>query len=280
MTILQSLVELYDRLERRGEHGLPRRGYAPVRIGFVLELDRNGQPLSLIDIRDHSQRKPVAPHRLMPAVSRTSGIRPAFLWDKTSYVFGVTGLEGGDGKSLLAGQGRRTLEEHDAFRTEHCEALSDADDEGLRALRRFLTSWTPDQWSAAGFTNDALDQNVAFSLKGDRGRIDERDAAKRLIASRVSPGSAEATCLITGEVGPFAPLQPQFKGVVGAQSSGASLVSFNANAFESYDLEGGGQRPCLRCRSFQVRRRAQLAARPVALPRSPSRRDDRRLLGR
>ena len=242
MTILQSLVGLYDRLERRGET-IPKQGYAPVRIGFVLELDRDGQPLSLIDIRDHSQRKPVAPNLLMPAVSRTSGIRPAFLWDKTSYVFGVTGLEGGDGKSLLPGQGKRTLEEHDAFRTEHCEALRDADDEGLRALCRFLTSWTPDQWSVAGFTNDALDQNVAFRLKGDQGRIDERDAAKRLIAARVSPGSGEATCLVTGDVGPFASLQPQFKGVVGAQSSGASLVSFNANAFESYGLEAGANAP-------------------------------------
>jgi len=242
MTILQSLVGLYDRLQRRGET-IPKQGYAPVRIGFVLELDRDGQALSLIDIRDHSQRKPVAPNRLMPAVSRTSGIRPAFLWDKTSYVFGVTGLEGEDGKSLLPGQGRRTLEEHDAFRMEHCEALRDADDEGLRALCRFLTSWTPDQWPGAGFTNDALDQNIAFRLKGDRSRIDERDAAKRLIAARVSPGSGEATCLITGEVGPFASLQPQFKGVAGAQSSGASLVSFNADAFESYGLEGGANAP-------------------------------------
>ncbi len=242
MTILQSLVGLYDRLERRGET-IPKQGYAPVRIGFVLELEPDGQPLSLIDIRDHSQRKPVAPNLLMSAVSRTSGIRPAFLWDKTSYVFGVTGLEGGDGKSLLPGQGRRTLEEHDAFRTDHCEALRDADDEGLRALCRFLTYWTPDHWSAAGFTNDALDQNIAFRLKGDRSRIDERDAAKRLIAARVSPGSGEATCLITGEVGPFASLQPQFKGVAGAQSSGASLVSFNADAFESYGFEGGANAP-------------------------------------
>ncbi|OYW53885.1 MAG: type I-C CRISPR-associated protein Cas8c/Csd1 [Hyphomicrobium sp. 32-62-53] len=242
MTILQSLVALYERLERRGET-IPRQGYAPVRIGFVLELNSNGEPLSLIDIRDHTQRKPLAPKLLMPAVSRTSGIKPAFLWDKTSYVFGVTGLEGGDGRLLVPGQGKRTLDEHDAFRKEHCEALAGLDDEGLRALYRFLNSWSPDKWQSSGFSNDALDQNIAFRLKGDFGRLDERDAARDLIVSRTAVRSTSATCLITGEVGPISSLQPQLKGVAGAQSSGAPLVSFNASAFESYDLKQGANAP-------------------------------------
>ena len=44
-------------------------------------------------------------------------------------------------------------------------------------------------------------------------------------------------CLVTGEEGPIAILHPSIKGVMGAQSSGASLVSFNAPAFESYGKE-------------------------------------------
>ena len=51
-------------------------------------------------------------------------------------------------------------------------------------------------------------------------------------------------CLVTGRKAPVARLHPSIKGVQGAQSSGASLVSFNAPAFESYGHEqtdGTGQ---------------------------------------
>jgi hypothetical protein len=78
MTILQSLVSLYDRLERRGEV-IPKPGYAPVRIAFLLELDRDGTPLALIDKRDVSQSKPVAPALLMPEVrARTASSRLSY----------------------------------------------------------------------------------------------------------------------------------------------------------------------------------------------------------
>ncbi len=244
MTILQSLAKFYERLEGRGEH-VPQPGYAPVRIAFVLEIDRDGTPRSLIDKRDVSQRKPVAPTIMMPSVSRTSGIKPAFLWDKTSYVFGVTALEveTDAGKKVVAGQAKRTLEEHEAFRLAHIEALAQSSDEGLVALRLFVERWTPDQWNSLGFTSDALDENIAFRLRGDDRRIDERDAAREISRSSLAPGGKTAPCLITGRVGPYAVLQPQFKGVRGAQSSGAPLVSFNAKAFESYGMEGGANAP-------------------------------------
>ena len=44
-------------------------------------------------------------------------------------------------------------------------------------------------------------------------------------------------CLVTGQTAPIARLHPAIKGVQGAQSSGASLVAFNATAFESYGHE-------------------------------------------
>jgi CRISPR-associated protein Csd1 len=45
---------------------------------------------------------------------------------------------------------------------------------------------------------------------------------------------AQGLCLVSGESGPLAPLFPQVTGLQGAQSSGASLVSCNADAFSSY----------------------------------------------
>jgi CRISPR-associated protein Csd1 len=182
---------------------------------------------------------------MMPAVSRTSGIKPAFLWDKTAYVFGVTAVEveTESGKGLVPGQGRRTLEEHAAFRKAHMEALAGARDDGLVALRMFVERWRPEQWNTLAFTRDALDENIAFRLLGDECRIDERHPARELVRKRSSPNTQTAPCLITGRVAPYAVLQPQFKGVRGAQSSGASLVSFNADAFESYGKQDGANAP-------------------------------------
>ena len=44
-------------------------------------------------------------------------------------------------------------------------------------------------------------------------------------------------CLVTGNYGPISRIHRSIKGVPGAQSSGAALVSFNAPAFESYGKE-------------------------------------------
>ncbi|MCD8330924.1 MAG: type I-C CRISPR-associated protein Cas8c/Csd1, partial [Oscillospiraceae bacterium] len=47
-------------------------------------------------------------------------------------------------------------------------------------------------------------------------------------------------CLVTGEIGPIARLHPSIKGVRDASTMGASLISFNAPAFESYGHTQGG----------------------------------------
>ena len=52
-----------------------------------------------------------------------------------------------------------------------------------------------------------------------------------------------AQCLVTGQTAPIAATHPSIKGVAGAQSSGAALVSFNAPAFCSYGHEQGGNAP-------------------------------------
>ena len=44
-------------------------------------------------------------------------------------------------------------------------------------------------------------------------------------------------CLVTGNWDVAEPVHPSIKGVAGAQSSGAAIVSFNAPAFCSYGKE-------------------------------------------
>ncbi len=50
-------------------------------------------------------------------------------------------------------------------------------------------------------------------------------------------------CLVTGKLAPPARLHPSLKSVRGAQSSGATLVGFNAAAYESYNRSQGQNAP-------------------------------------
>jgi CRISPR-associated protein Csd1 len=243
MSALASLVRAYDHLATRGE--VPAFGYSLGKIGFLISLNADGTPSGQpIDLREGEGKKKAA--RPMPVpqpVKRTSGISPNFLWDKTAYVLGVT-----------AAEGKRTAEEHAAFVARHKELLAGTNDEGLVAFQTFIERWTPEDFGRLGWSEEMKDQNVVFALEGDRRqnvRLHDRPAARNLW-SRLSTGAdkAEMACLVTGERGPVARLHSSIKGVWGAQTTGASIVSFNLDAFTSYGHEQGDNAPVSEAAAF------------------------------
>jgi CRISPR-associated protein Csd1 len=196
--------------------------------------------------------KPQARPMSVPAVKRTSGIKPAILWDKTAYALGITSVKGNDGKPLkngagdpIPGQGPRTEAEHAAFREAHLDLLADATAPGLVALRRFVERWSPGGFSEDGHPPSVIDQNLVFRF-GDDLVHDLPEAAALLLAAE---GEA-APCLVTGREGPTARLHPSIKGVMGAQSSGASLVSFNNDAEASHGKKQGENAPVSEAAAF------------------------------
>ncbi|MDQ0513377.1 type I-C CRISPR-associated protein Cas8c/Csd1 [Ancylobacter amanitiformis] len=239
MTILSSLVQAYGRLP-----DAPPFGFSAEKIGFVISLNEDGSVAGVTDLRDGEGKKKVTRQMLVPQpVKRTAGISPNTFWDKTSYVLGIT-----------AGEGKRTAEEHAAFVKRHVELLDGASDAGLLALRLFLQTWTPDQFAAPLWPEEMKDQNVVFALESERrgsGYLHDRPAATALWARVSAAGdSAPQICLVTGEAGPVARLHPSIKGVWGAQSSGAALVSFNLDAFTSYGHEQGDNAPVSEAAAF------------------------------
>ena len=231
MTILQALDRYYDRMAARGEAEAP--GFSREKIGFCLRLAPDGAVVELQDLRETVGRKRQPRLLDVPAaVKRASNILPNRLWDKTAYVLGRT-----------AGPGRRTAEEHAAFKALHRDLLAGTDDPGLLALARFLDSWDPAAFDAAPFEPEMLDANLVFQLAGEHAYLHERPAARRLLAGGPSADAAGQVCLVTGR--PAAPLRlhPTIKGVEGAQSSGAALVSFNKDAFTSYGKVQGDNAP-------------------------------------
>ena len=243
MSPLASLVRAYDRMAAHGK--VPAYGYSQERIGFLIPLNPDGtvahQP---IDLRQGEGKKKTAPLRAVPQpTKRTSGVKPNFLWDKTAYVLGVT-----------AAEGKRTSREHEAFVVAHREWLSFSSDEGLQAILRFLDKWSADQLTRLGWPEDMKDQNIVFALESERLAnimIHDRPAARELWARLTAAAEKTfAACLITGDHAPVARLHPAIKGVWGAQSAGASIVSFNLDAFESYGHEQGENAPVSEAAAF------------------------------
>ncbi len=231
MTVLQALDRYYDRMAARGEAEAP--GWSRQKIDYALLLDLEGRPVQVQDLRDHAGKRPAA--RLLPVpgpVKRTVGILPNLLWDKTAYVFGRT-----------AGGGHRTAAEHAAFKAVHLDMLASATDAGLVALRLFLKTWTPESFGPPLFNPEMLDKNIVFRLDGAAAYLHERQAARHMLAAAAVPSGVSERCLVTGLLAPVGRLHPSIKGVEGAQSAGAALVSFNLVAFTSYGKVQGANAP-------------------------------------
>ena len=254
MTVLQELAALYD--TRADAEGWPRPGYSTEKIGAEVVLADDGRVVAIRSLlRPDAKGKKMVPRPLkVPAAfKRTSGVKANRLWDKTSYVLGVTAVEAEDG-TIVPGEAKRTAQEHQAFVDDQIALIGNATDDGLRALAAFCRTWSPERYAEAGGTPELLDQNVVFTLESHADRTDDdrfvhrREAAFALLAEEKGQGGAP--CLVTGATGALATLHPTVKGVAGAQSSGASLVSFNNDAETSHGKKQGENAPTSEAAAF------------------------------
>ncbi|WP_458072167.1 type I-C CRISPR-associated protein Cas8c/Csd1 [Rhodanobacter sp. BL-MT-08] len=231
--ILQALNDYYQRLLEQRVEGVALPGYSSQNIAYEILLAPDGSVVQVNDIRDTSGKKPLPRVLSVPQPEkRTVGIKSNFLWDKTSYVLGISATS------------KRADKEHEAFQALHRELLADNGDEGLQALRAFLQHWTPEHFVAPHFLPKMLDTNIVFRLDGEHAYLHERPAAQRLWSKQQAGNDAKVgLCLVTGESLPLARLHPAIKGVNGAQSAGASIVSFNLDAFASYGKSQGENAP-------------------------------------
>ena len=251
MTVLQALAARYY---RAAPGALPISGFAPVPISFTLVLDADGRYVTTHDERRASGKSSRPRTVLAPAApKRSSGVAPAAFWDKTSYVLGHTAPDLTASSAKQAKDAERLAREHAAFIERHLSLLDGIDDPACRALLLFLRDWSPYRYDTLDHAAAMLDQNVAFRLQGDGGRfIHDAAAARTALDAEAAQreGGAQSMCLVTGLVAPIARLHPSIKGVMGAQSSGAALVSFNLDAFTSYGKEQGANAPVSEAAAF------------------------------
>jgi CRISPR-associated protein Csd1 len=239
---IHALTTYYERLAADPSQEIARLGFAQEKIAFCVVLTPRGELRQVQDLRVEEEtggktKKKVLRPRLVTVPDRggRSGtlIKANFLFDNTGYALGV------DGK----GRPARSREAFEAFRDLHRQMLSRCNDRGLEALCAFLDAWVPEHAverieAAAGGVkwDDICDSNVVFRLQGEEGYIHDsaalQDAWVEFAALEETPALGHS--LVSGREEPLARLHPMIKGVIGAQTSGAAIVSFNQDSFESY----------------------------------------------
>ncbi|WP_419592831.1 type I-C CRISPR-associated protein Cas8c/Csd1, partial [Thiolapillus sp.] len=214
------------------------------------------------DTRSGEGRKKQARPFLVPqGVKKTSGIASNLLWDNAEYVQAIP-------RKVKKGQKKpdpvRVLQQHEAF-IERIRSLPEpaASDPGIVAVLAFLENFSCRELMRLSVWKELRgNPNLSFRLAGKSELICQRPVVKDSIerlAEKVADSKDKGICLITGEERGISRLHPAIKGVWGAQSSGANIVSVNNKisgknnagptpAFASYRKQQGfnspiGERP-------------------------------------
>lgn len=243
--ILQALCDYYAR-----KPDLPREGYELKEIPFIIEIDPDGTLFQILDTREvQGKRKPARAFLVPQSVKKSVNVAANLLWGNAEYVLGLP-----DVKKLAERQasGReaeyhaRLVEMRSAFVAELRRLPVDTQqDEGILAVMAFMGQ-APDDLIARldeiGPEITGSNPNLSFRLRGDVDLVCQRPAVSIAVMQRETSSDA-VQCLVSGEQDEAERLHPSITGVRDAQSSGASLVSFNLAAFCSYGKDQGRNAP-------------------------------------
>jgi CRISPR-associated protein Csd1 len=229
--ILQKLVDYYDRLAAEPDSDIAPLGFSRQKISFEVVLNADGSLSALHDARSEQNGRTVPRLLVVPGQAKPSGsgINPGFLWDNAQYMLG---FKADDAKP------QRTKEAFEAFRDRHLALETEINDAAFSAVCQFLRTWAPEQAPAHAELAEIAVAFGVYRLAGQTEYVHDRPQVRAYWLRQVDELDTDAPrvpSLISGEVQPIARLhEPKIKGVRGAQSSGATLVGFNADAYESY----------------------------------------------
>lgn len=248
--ILPALNSLYERYVNDPAVDIAPYGFSRQKIAFCVTLNKDGSLHAIDDVRVQNGKK-LVPLSLVVcgnAKPSGSGVNPCFLWDNAAYMLGY---KADDSKP------KRTRESFEAFRRRHLDAEAAINDAEFSAVCRFLEAWDP----ASAVEHEKLVEVGTgfgvFRIRAAKQYVHERPAVERwwktqIVSEQDEEEASVGQCLVTGETGPLARLhEPKIKGVWGGQSSGAAMISFNLDAFESYGKEQSFNSPVSKPAAFQ-----------------------------
>ncbi len=239
--ILQALAAYYEQLQKLNK--VAPAGWCFAKVSYALVIDDEGSLINVISLKGIEQRGKktveVPQNLLVPQmVTRSSGISSNFLCDNSKYLLGIDS----DGCK------ERYIDCFNAAREKH-EAILKGDSSPIAiALLKFFAKWNPENYSSNSELMNSFEDitsggNLIFEYR-DR-YVQDYEEIKSVWNAQVNQkvDTAEEICLVTGEKAAIARLHYPIKNIPGAQSSGASLVSFNADAFDSYGKKQGANAP-------------------------------------
>lgn len=243
--ILQALKTYYDRTAAT-DGGVATEGFQQQEIPFLIILNRYGEFVDIQDTRYGDGKKKTGRSFCVPkAVKKTSGIAANLLWDVPVYIVGRP--KPNPKKKDQERLAERAKEQQQKFLNRIKETFKNTNDDGIHAVVQYLEKrdfealFNHNAWQEIEDTGS----NLSFMLKGDDTcLICERQAVVSLLRQPDGrDGEERGICLITGERDNTARLHTAIKGVWGAQTSGANIVSFNLKAFTSFGKEQGFNAP-------------------------------------
>lgn len=231
--LLPALVGYYRRLENDPGSGIADYGFSVEKIHFAVVLEPDGTLFSFDDIRPRNGKgKPIPQPLLVPDGGGRSGtgLKPFFCWDNTGYALGRDNKGNFNRAEAMFNEFRQLQKSFSP------ELETDA---GFVALCRFLDQWKPERAETLPNWEAAAGLNVVFKLRACEGYVHQSDAVRAAwlrASSKQDPNESRVlgVSLMSGEEEELARLHPQIRGVVGANTTGAAIVSFNLDAFESY----------------------------------------------
>lgn len=233
--ILQALVKHYEKLLE--EVKVPKKGWCQAKVSYGINLSKEGEIIGIIFFKREEQRgkkKVDVPISLMVPnmVTRSSGVSANFLCDNSKYLLGID----------VNGFNKRTLDCFQAAKEKHLQLLKKTVGDMAQAVCNYFEKWNPEKASENDIIKDRWDEltdggNIIFCMGSDYAQDDGEIKERWDECAEDSDDVQEGICLVTGEKTEISRIHKTIKGVPGAQSSGAALVSFNAPAFNSYGKE-------------------------------------------
>lgn len=228
--ILQALTSLYEALAQKGE--ISKEGWSREKISFALGIDENGDLLRITPLFETVDmpkgKKKEEPQKMMvPIKEKNTG--PKFLWGNSGFILGAANKKTPE-------KAKENFEEN---RQLHHQLLDEVDSPAAKAILNFFDGWEPEKTTenelVAQYASELLGSaNMVFRFNGKfMHEIPELSAAWQTHYGAAQ--NEKGQCLITGMLDAIPETHPLIKGIQGAQSSGAALVSFNGPAFCSYN---------------------------------------------
>lgn len=216
--ILQELVKYYER--KLEEREIAREGFETKEIPYLIEIDEEGNFIRFISTWQDEKKKRASSYTIPKAVIRSRGIEANLLWDNFEYIFGLEKKE----------------KQKDFIRKiQDLESKSEESSSLTSILNFFSKLKMPELKKDPLWAEIEEDKHyLTFKLQGQNEIICSDKTIVQTISQNASDDEVEkGICLVSGKTNPIERLHSKIS-LTGANTSGANLVSFNLDAFESY----------------------------------------------